>query len=92
VRARVAVIEKQLPEGLFIVNNFDTTVFIERAIEEILFTLVLAALLTSLVCWIFLGSWSTTLNVLLAIPTSILGTFIVMYVFASRSTPTPCSA
>ncbi len=77
----VAEIEKQLPEGLFIVINFDTTVFIERAIEEILFTLVLAALLTSLVCWIFLGSWSTTLNVLLAIPTSILGTFIVMYVF-----------
>ena len=34
-----------------------------------------------LVCWLFLGSWSTTLNVLLAIPTSILGTFIVMYVF-----------
>jgi len=81
VRARVAEIEKQLPEGLFIVNNFDTTVFIERAIQEILFTLVLAAILTSLVCWIFLGSWSTTLNVLLAIPTSILGTFIVMYVF-----------
>jgi multidrug efflux pump len=81
VRAKVAEIEKQLPEGLFIVINFDTTVFIERAIEEILFTLVLAALLTSLVCWIFLGSWSTTLNVLLAIPTSILGTFIVMYVF-----------
>ena len=53
----------------------------ERAIDEILFTLVLAALLTGLVCWLFLGSWSTTLNVLLAIPTSILGTFIVMYVF-----------
>ena len=81
VRARVAEIEKQLPEGLFIVINFDTTLFVERAIEEILFTLVLAALLTSLVCWLFLGSWSTTLNVLLAIPTSILGTFIVMYVF-----------
>jgi HAE1 family hydrophobic/amphiphilic exporter-1 len=81
VRARVAELEKQLPDGLFMVINFDTTVFIERAIEEILFTLVLAALLTSLVCWVFLGSWSTTLNVLLAIPTSILGTFIVMYVF-----------
>jgi multidrug efflux pump len=81
VRAKVLEIEKQLPEGLFIVINFDTTVFVERAIEEILFTLVMAALLTSLVCWVFLGSWSTTLNVLLAIPTSILGTFIVMYVF-----------
>ncbi len=81
VRARLAEIEKQLPEGLAVAINFDTTVFIERAIDEILFTLILAALLTSLVCWIFLGSWSTTLNVLLAIPTSILGTFIVMYVF-----------
>jgi len=81
VRAKVAEIEKQLPEGLFIVINFDTTLFVERAIGEILFTLVMAALLTSLVCWVFLGSWSTTLNVLLAIPTSILGTFIVMYVF-----------
>ena len=81
VRARLAEIEAQLPEGLFLAINFDTTVFVEHAIHEILFTLVLAALLTSLVCWVFLGSWSTTLNVLLAIPTSILGTFIVMYVF-----------
>ncbi|HSD27282.1 MAG TPA: efflux RND transporter permease subunit [Vicinamibacteria bacterium] len=81
VRARLAEIDRQLPEGLYVAINFDTTVFIERAIDEILFTLVLAALLTSLVCWVFLGSWSTTLNVLLAIPTSILGTFIVMYVF-----------
>jgi HAE1 family hydrophobic/amphiphilic exporter-1 len=81
VRARLAEIEKQLPEGLFVAVNFDSTVFIERSIDEILFTLILAALLTSLVCWVFLGSWSTTLNVLLAIPTSILGTFIVMYMF-----------
>jgi hydrophobe/amphiphile efflux-1 (HAE1) family protein len=81
VRVRLAEIEKQLPEGLFLAINFDTTIFVERAINEILFTLVMAALLTSLVCWVFLGSWSTTLNVLLAIPTSILGTFIVIYVF-----------
>ncbi len=39
------------------------------------------ALLTGLVCWLFLGSWSSTVNVLLAIPTSILGTFVVMYFF-----------
>ncbi len=42
---------------------------------------LLAALLTGFVCWLFLGSWSTTVNILLAIPTSILGTFIVIYVF-----------
>jgi HAE1 family hydrophobic/amphiphilic exporter-1 len=61
--------------------NWDTTIFVEHAINEILFTLILASVLTGLVCWVFLGSWSTTVNVLLAIPTSILGTFIVIYIF-----------
>ena len=59
--------------------NFDSTQFIEESINEILFTLVMAALLTGVVCWLFLGSWTSTINILLAIPTSILGTFIVMY-------------
>jgi hydrophobe/amphiphile efflux-1 (HAE1) family protein len=80
VNQKVEELKSQLPEGLTFVVNWDTTVFVERAIEEILFTLVLASLLTGLVCWLFLGSWSTTVNVLLAIPTSILGTFIVIYV------------
>ncbi len=81
VKAKMAELRAQLPEGLSLNVNFDGTTFIEEAIGEILFTLVLAAVLTGIVCWFFLGSWSTTLNVLLAIPTSILGTFIVMYVF-----------
>ena len=81
VKTRIEALKRQLPEGLRLEVNWDTTVFIERSINEILFTLVLAALLTGLVCWLFLGSWSTTVNVLLAIPTSILGTFIVIYVF-----------
>jgi multidrug efflux pump len=79
VKAKLAELAAQLPEGLALNVNFDGTTFIEEAIQEILFTLVLAALLTGLVCWLFLGSWSTTINVLLAIPTSILGTFLVIY-------------
>ncbi len=39
---------------------------------------MLSVLVTGLVCWAFLGSWSSTFNVLLSIPTSALGTFIVM--------------
>jgi multidrug efflux pump len=80
-KARMLDLRKDLPEGLVLDVNFDATVFVEQAIHEILFTLVLAALLTGVVCWLFLGSLSTTFNVLLAIPTSILGTFIVMYFF-----------
>jgi multidrug efflux pump len=79
VHAKVEQVKSQLPEGMDLNINFDSTTFIKHSIDEILFTLLLAAALTGLVCWVFLGSWSTTLNVLLAIPTSILGTFIVMY-------------
>ncbi len=81
VKAKLETLKAQLPEGLRLDVNWDTTTFIERSIHEILFTLLLAALLTGFVCWLFLGSWSTTVNILLAIPTSILGTFIVIYAF-----------
>ena len=81
VKARMAEVAKQLPEGMKIAVNFDTTKFIEDSVDEFKFTLVLAALVTSLVCWLFLGSWTATFNVLLAIPTSIIGTFIVLYFF-----------
>ncbi|MEW6364220.1 MAG: efflux RND transporter permease subunit [Acidobacteriota bacterium] len=81
VKAKLELVKAQLPAGMQLNVNWDTTVFIERSINEILFTLVLAAILTGVVCWLFLGSWSTTVNILLAIPTSILGTFIVIYFF-----------
>jgi hydrophobe/amphiphile efflux-1 (HAE1) family protein len=79
VKERLDGLRGDLPEGLSIDVRFDSTTYVKHAIDEILFTLLLAAGLTGLVCWVFLGSWSTTVNVLLAIPTSIFGTFIVMY-------------
>ena len=78
VRKKVQALQLQMPEGYGIAVNFDSTRFIEDSVKELVFTLLLSALLTSLVCWLFLGSWSSTVNVLLAIPTSILGTFIVV--------------
>ena len=79
VKDRVALLQTQAPEGVKLAINYDATQYIEESINEILFTLVMAALLTGLVCWLFLGSWTSTMNILLAIPTSILGTFIAMY-------------
>ena len=76
VKKRLAEVQKELPGGMSLGINFDSSRFVEDAIHELIFTLILSALLTSLVCWIFLGSWSSTINVLLAIPTSILGTFL----------------
>ncbi|MBI4345873.1 MAG: efflux RND transporter permease subunit [Elusimicrobia bacterium] len=79
VKARMGALAEELPEGVKIGINFDTTRFIEENIHELILTLVLAVVLTSIVCWLFLGSWTSTLNVVLAIPTALGGTVLVMY-------------
>ncbi|MBI2981367.1 MAG: efflux RND transporter permease subunit [Deltaproteobacteria bacterium] len=79
VREKVESLQKGFPEGMSLGINFDGTRFIEESVQELNFTLLLSAILTGVVCWLFLGSWSSTLNVLMAIPTSIVGTFLVLY-------------
>jgi len=79
VKSRLAEVQKTLPEGTTFMVNYDGTKFVEESVQELILTLVLAALLTSLVCWMFLGNWSSTVNVLMAIPTSVLGSFIILY-------------
>ncbi|MBI4368473.1 MAG: efflux RND transporter permease subunit [Candidatus Omnitrophica bacterium] len=78
VRKRLEEVKRRLREGYEIGINFDSSRYIEDSVHELNFTLLLSAILTSLVCWLFFGSWSTNLNILLAIPTSILGTFMVL--------------
>ena len=79
VRAKLDELRKDAPEGMDLGVNFDSTRFIEESVHEIEFELLLACLLTALVCWAFLGSLSSTFNVILAIPMSLLGTVAVIY-------------
>ncbi len=79
VLKKLKEIQKQLPKGLELDLVSNRSRFIEDSIHELMFTLILSAIVTSLVCWVFLGSWTATLNILLAIPTSIIGTFIVIH-------------
>jgi hydrophobe/amphiphile efflux-1 (HAE1) family protein len=79
VRAKAAELQTFLPPHFHLDVRSDNTRFIKQSVDELLFTLVLSALLTSLVCYLFLGSWTSTLNVLMSIPTSIVGAFIAFY-------------
>ena len=79
VREKLKELQKTLPKGLSLDVRVDNSEFIKEAVNEIEFTLVLSVILTAIVCWLFLGSLSSTLNVLLAIPVSVFGTFAVMY-------------
>ena len=79
VRERVAELQKTLPAGMRLQVVNDSTRFIEESTRELNFTLILSAIFTGMVCWAFLGSWSSTINVLLSIPTSIIGAFLILY-------------
>ena len=79
IRAKVDEIQRSVPKGMKVEVLADTTKFIEESVSEIELELGLALVLTALVCWLFLGSLSSTLNVVLAIPMSLLGTVAVIY-------------
>jgi hydrophobe/amphiphile efflux-1 (HAE1) family protein len=81
VHAKVDEIQRSLPEGMKVEVLFDSTVFIEESVSELELELGMAVLLTAVVCWLFLGSLSSTINVVLAIPMSLLGTVAVIYFF-----------
>ncbi len=79
VRREVQALQPGLPKDHALRIVFDSTVFVREAVEETEFTLILSGILTAAVCMFFLGNWASTVNVLLSIPTSILGTFIFLY-------------
>jgi hydrophobe/amphiphile efflux-1 (HAE1) family protein len=79
VKAKIKHIGDILPKGMKMGIVTDTTVFIKDSIHELLFTIMMAVLLTAVVCYLFLGTLSSAFNVILAIPVSLIGSFIVLH-------------
>jgi len=79
VRETISDYMKTLPSDMTVGITNDSTEFIRESVNEIEFELVLSVVLTAFVCWLFLGSLSSTLNVILAIPMSLLGTVAIIY-------------
>jgi HAE1 family hydrophobic/amphiphilic exporter-1 len=80
VKARVDNIRKMLPQGTRLDIRFDTTQFIQDSSDDMNFVIMLSVILTAIVCWLFLGTFNTALNVSLTIPMSIFGAFFVIKV------------
>jgi HAE1 family hydrophobic/amphiphilic exporter-1 len=81
VKKKLKELQPQISKKFHLGLRTDTTVFIKQSVRQLIFTLGISALFTSFVCYFFLGSWTSTLNVLLSIPTSIIGTFTAFYFF-----------
>jgi len=61
--------------------SYDVSKFLDASIEKVLHTLLEAFLLVSLVVFIFLGDWRSTLIPAIAVPVSLIGTFFFMQFF-----------
>lgn len=79
IKAKIDELNQTLPEGMQLQINVDFTRFVEEAVLQTEEELLLAAIATAIICFLFLGNWSSALNIILSIPTSIMGTFIVLY-------------
>lgn len=79
VLAKVEELKKTLPPGYSLDLRINFTKPTEAVVHTTMEKLVVAAVVTIFVCFLFLGSWQAALNILFSIPTSIVGTFLVIY-------------
>jgi HAE1 family hydrophobic/amphiphilic exporter-1 len=70
--------EESFPPGMTYEVSYDVSAFLEASIEQVLHTLLEAFVLVSLVVFLFLGDWRSTLIPTLAVPVSLIGTFFFL--------------
>ncbi len=79
VRARMAELKKDFPEGVDYEIVYDPTIFVRGSIEAVVHTLLEAIVLVVLVVILFLQTWRASIIPLAAVPVSLIGTFAVMH-------------
>ena len=81
IKQKLADIKASLPENLVIVPINDQSVFVRAAINGVAVEGLIAALLTSVMILLFLGSWRSTLIIAVSIPLSVLGSIATLSAF-----------
>jgi multidrug efflux pump len=81
VKAKVAELSANIPDGYVVAYPRDTTAFIKLSVEEVVKTLVEAIILVVVVMFLFLQSWRATLIPAIAVPVVLLGTFGILALF-----------
>lgn len=76
--AKMEELSQRFPDGLEYSIPYDTTLFVDVAIKNVVQNLVIAVCLVILIVFIFLGSWRPTIIASVAIPVALVGTFGIM--------------
>jgi hydrophobe/amphiphile efflux-1 (HAE1) family protein len=78
IRANLERLSQRFPPGLKYLINYDTTLFVQDTIRDVLTTLVIAFVLVVIVVFLFLGSLRATLIPAIAVPVSVIGSFALL--------------
>ncbi|MGE5943875.1 MAG: efflux RND transporter permease subunit, partial [Flavobacteriales bacterium] len=74
-------LKRDLPEDFKLNVVIDDTIFVKRAITEVVETLAISIILVILVIYFFFRNWSIAMRPLIDIPVSLIATFFIMWVF-----------
>jgi HAE1 family hydrophobic/amphiphilic exporter-1 len=81
VRKLMAQMKQRFPQDINYIVSLDQTLPVTEGMKEILWTLVIAIALVIFVVYLFLQDWRATLIPMLAVPVSLVGTFVIFPLF-----------
>jgi hydrophobe/amphiphile efflux-1 (HAE1) family protein len=75
---KMAELKKSFPPGVDFMKIYDPTTFVSQSIDEVIETIFIAILLVIAVVYVFLQDWRATIIPVIAIPVSLVGSFILL--------------
>ncbi|RDE24513.1 multidrug efflux RND transporter permease subunit [Motiliproteus coralliicola] len=81
IKEKMDELQQFFPEDIRWMSPYDTSLFVDISIAEVKETLIIAIILVTIVMFVFLQNWRTTLIPLIVVPISLIGTAIGMYLF-----------
>ncbi|MEK6547759.1 MAG: efflux RND transporter permease subunit [Bacteroidota bacterium] len=79
IHKKLVQIQSTIPSDVILKEGFDNTKYVRKSIEEVEETILTAILLVTIVIFLFLRDWRSTIIPLTAIPVSLIGVFFFMY-------------
>ncbi len=81
VKSKMKELKASFPKGLDYEISYDVSKFLDASMEKVVHTLLEAFVLVAIVVFLFLGDWRSTLIPTIAVPVSLVGSFLFMQFF-----------
>ena len=81
VKEKIKELSKAFPDGIHVDYAYDVSRFLDASIEQVIDTIRDAFILVTLVVFVFLGDWRSTVIPVIAVPISLIGAFLVLGMF-----------